>query len=153
MHKTIRNSFLLILVLATISCKQRPRTNPFGSEKIDNNSGTQISDKHNASNSLDWAGTYRGTLPCADCEGIATELTLNQDNTYWLKTSYLGKGVSEFEEKGTFSWNEAGNTITLSGAKNKPSQYFVAENKVIQFDMAGNKITGSLSENYILKKH
>jgi len=153
MYKTVlKNLFVAILMLATISCGQRPKSITSDSEKIDTNPRVQNSDEHNSSNSLDWAGTYRGTLPCADCEGIKTELILNQDYSYTFKTSYIGKVDQPSVETGTFAWNEAGNTITLSGAKNRPSQYFVAENKVIQLDMDGNKISGSLSENYILKK-
>jgi len=152
MKNTFRLIIILTLFVAVISCGHGAKKVTPVPEKADANLVIPATDQHNASNSLDWQGTYRGTLPCADCEGIETELTINQDNTYELKTSYLGKGDQTFEEKGTFSWNEAGNTITLSEAKNRPSQYFVAENKVIQLDMAGNKITGSLSEYYILKK-
>ena len=31
---------------------------------------------HNSRNALDWAGTYEGVLPCADCPGIQTRLSL-----------------------------------------------------------------------------
>ena len=31
-------------------------------------------------------GTYEGTLPAADCEGIKTMLVINADKTYTLKT-------------------------------------------------------------------
>ena len=46
-------------------------------------------DGHNAQNSLDWAGTYEGTLPCADCPGIKTTITLKDDNTYTISEEYL----------------------------------------------------------------
>jgi uncharacterized lipoprotein NlpE involved in copper resistance len=152
MIKTIRQTIFLTLAIAVISCGQPAKRAHTISETADKNMVAPATDQHNASNSLDWAGVYLGTLPCADCEGIESELTLNQDNTYLLKTRYLGKSEQSFEEKGTFIWNEAGNTITLSEAKNRPTQYFMGENKVIQLDMDGNKITGSLSDNYILKK-
>jgi len=152
MIKTIRQTIFLTLAIAVISCGQPAKKAHTISETADTNLVIPATDQHNASNSLDWPGTYRGTLPRADCEGIETELTINQDSTYVLKTRYLGKADQPFEEMGTFSWNVAGNTITLSEAKNRPSQYFVAENTVIQLDMDGNKITGSLSNNYILKK-
>jgi NlpE N-terminal domain len=45
-----------------------------------------------------------------------------------------------------------GSIITLTGIKNKPNEYFVGENKLIQLDIDGNKITGSLADKYILKK-
>ena len=107
---------------------------------------------HNSANSLDWQGTYKGTLPCADCPGILTELKLNNDNTYILKTKYMGKDSIAQEETGNFSWNKEGNTITLTTARNRSGQYLVAENKITQLDRSGNKITGVLAENYVLTK-
>ena len=35
-----------------------------------------IPDMHTTMNSLDWDGTYTGILPCADCKGIETNITL-----------------------------------------------------------------------------
>lgn len=37
----------------------------------------------------DIAGTYEGTLPCADCPGIKTTLKINDDTTYDLRSEYL----------------------------------------------------------------
>ena len=107
---------------------------------------------HNSFNSLNWNGTYKGELPCADCEGIKTEITLYTDKTFLIKVNYLGKDEKVLEEKGGFLWNSEGNTITLSGLKNKPNQYFIAENILLQLDMSGNKITGNLADKYILLK-
>ena len=42
---------------------------------------TAIDSTHNAQNSLDWNGTYKGVLPCADCAGIEKEITLYKDQT------------------------------------------------------------------------
>jgi copper homeostasis protein (lipoprotein) len=108
--------------------------------------------EHNSANSLDWNGTYQGIVPCASCEGIKTTLVLNQDFSYVLSTQYLGKSEEIFEVKGTFKWNEAGNTITLDGIKDTPNQFFVGENTLIQLDMSGNRITGDLADKYMLSK-
>jgi len=102
--------------------------------------------------SLDWNGTYTGTIPCADCQGIETSLTLNKDKTYLLRTKYLGKGDTFLEKSGNFAWNAAGSTITLAGINNAPSQYLVGEGKLFQLDMSGKRITGDLAEKYVLKK-
>ena len=102
--------------------------------------------------SIDWNGTYTGTIPCADCAGIETWLTLNKDKSYLLKTKYLGKSDTFNEQSGNFTWNAAGSTITLTGIKNAPSQYLVGEGRLFQLDMAGNRITGNLAEKYELKK-
>lgn len=107
---------------------------------------------HNSANSLDWNGTYTGTLPCADCEGILTTITLNPDKTFVIITTYKGKSDKAIEEKGSFTWNEAGNTITITRLQDRPTQYQVGENKLTQLDMSGNKITGSLADKYVLVK-
>jgi uncharacterized lipoprotein NlpE involved in copper resistance len=102
--------------------------------------------------SLDWNGTYKGMIPCADCEGIETWLTLNLDKTYLLKTKYKGKSESVQENSGKFNWNSAGSIITLGGVVNAPNQYLVGEGKLFQLDMSGKRITGNLSGNYELTK-
>lgn len=119
-----------------------------------NKINTGFEDHHTAQNSLDWNGTYSGVLPCADCEGIETELTLNPDNTYKLTTSYLGKQDSGTNTlKGKFEWN--GNFVNLLGIKKgeRPITYKVEENRIRQMDMQGKEIKGSLAQNYILTKN
>lgn len=105
-------------------------------------------------NSMDWQGTYTGIVPCADCAGIFTQITLNADNTYGLQTQYVGKSDSISSFDGTFQWNDAGNIVTLSGLKEKsmPSAYQVDNNKLTQLDMDGNIITGDSASNYGLTK-
>jgi copper homeostasis protein (lipoprotein) len=102
--------------------------------------------------SLDWEGTYSGVLPCADCEGIATTIRLSPDRTYRMTTVYRGKREEPFVKEGTFAWNVQGNKITLSGMEHGPSQYLVGENILFQLDLEGNRISGSLAENYMLRK-
>jgi heat shock protein HslJ len=110
-------------------------------------------DAHNSQTALDWQGTYKGIMPCADCEGIETELILTKDLTFVIQTKYLGKGEAKvFEEKGNFIWDKTGGSISLLGLKGRPSQYKVGENKLIQLDMQGNAITGQLAEKYVLIK-
>jgi heat shock protein HslJ len=106
----------------------------------------------NSRNSLDWAGTYSGTVPCADCEGIATLLTINDDGSYVLQTQYLGKSDELFVAEGQFDWQEDGNHIVLLGIENGPSIYQVGENHLRQRDMEGKPITGDLADNYMLRK-
>ncbi len=111
-----------------------------------------VVDAHNAKNSLDYLGTYKGVLPCADCPGIETEIVLNKDETYVKKTKYLEKGDKVFEELGDFTWLEDGNTMSLEGIDTAPTLYFVSENKLIALDQEGNKIEGDLAKNYELTK-
>lgn len=114
-------------------------------------SGAVYSDPaHNARNSLDWVGAYRGVLPCADCAGIETVVILADDGTYSTHSQYRGKGDPAFSEQGRFTWNEAGNTVTLAGQQ--PVQYFVGENRLTRLALDGSRVSGALAENYVLTK-
>jgi len=149
-NKLINIGFACI-ALFLVSCNSSS-TNPEAGDSSQDTNDSIVIDGHNSANSLDVEGTYKGILPCANCEGIETEIALNKDLTFVKKSKYLGKDNKVFEENGSFSWNPAGNTITLSGIKNAPNQYFVGENKLQQLDMEGRKITGDLAEKYILTK-
>ncbi len=151
MTKSFLITAIAISVFILLSCTQSSKNQNTSTEKptvID----STFSDGHNSSNSLDVDGEYIGTLPCADCEGIKTTIKLNTDKSYVKQTSYLGKDGKVFEDKGFYSWNSEGNTITLIGVTNAPNQYFVGENMLIQLDMEGNRITGNLSDKYVLRK-
>ncbi|MDD2739070.1 MAG: copper resistance protein NlpE, partial [Methylomonas lenta] len=111
-------------------------------------------DAHHAHDSLDWPGIYNGFLPCADCAGIKTSLALNKNNSYVLITQYVGKSPRDFVEKGKYVWSEEANTITLTPRKSGTiHQYFVGEDMLIQLDKDGNRITGKLADNYILRRN
>jgi len=112
-----------------------------------------VPDEHTAQNALDWAGRYAGHLPCADCEEIETELTLNNDLSYVL-IDVVKKNNNTLADtlNGRFSWH--GNKVTLEGipANSRPSAFKVEENRVRQLDMDGKLITGDLAQHYILTK-
>jgi uncharacterized lipoprotein NlpE involved in copper resistance len=111
-------------------------------------------DEHTSQNSLDWAGTYKGILPCADCEGIEQEITINDDNTFSIKETYLGKTKdNKFTDAGTTTWNKEGNIITtITKDKSRTTSYFVGERKLTQLDKDNKEITGPLAKNYILNQ-
>lgn len=107
-------------------------------------------DEHNAKNSLDYAGTYRGTLPTASGEGMEVTLILT-DSTYSKSVSYVGKMGAAIVNQGKYVWAEDGTVVTLEGV-DAPNQYFVGENVLFQLDTEGKKIEGELAELYQLKK-
>ena|SRR5690554_8196743 len=84
-HLHMKTAFAFAaLAFAIISCNNKiNKINP------------EFADHHTAQNSLDWQGTYSGVLPCADCSGMETQLTLNEDHTYVLTDTYLGETDSE----------------------------------------------------------
>ncbi|WP_300689997.1 copper resistance protein NlpE [Chryseobacterium sp.] len=101
-------------------------------------------------NALDWAGTYDATVPCADCPGIKTLLTLNNDRTFSITEEYIDRN-SKNQDKGPFTWDNTGSIITLKG-KTANYQYKVGENILIQLDMDGKEINGPNQDLYIFKK-
>jgi heat shock protein HslJ len=114
-----------------------------------------FTDSHNSANTLDWKGTYKNTIPEVGYSGTVTEITLDTAQKYIIKKIYLDKGAQPAkgtEESGNFSWNKAGNTITLLGITNQPNTFFVGENRLWELDKKGNKITGSDADKYILNK-
>ena len=155
----MKRNFKLLLIIAVAISTTYACTNK--SKNSDNSSTdtTEVSqefkDEHTAKNSLDWSGIYSGVLPCADCEGIETELIINEDGTYSLATSYMGEKNPATETiKGNFVWREDGNSVKLEGIEEGTrSPYFkVEENKVRYLDMEGNKIEGELESFYTLTK-
>lgn len=131
-----------ILLLSFTACKKEEKT-----VVVEENT-TQVVDAHNAQNSLDWAGSYFGTLPCASCAGIETQITLNDDGTFTKSTHYIDTEYNEVEEvQGNFSWSADGNIVTLD-----ENEYKVAENQLIMLDHEGKEITDDLAEYYILTK-
>ena len=133
-----RFTLLATMIIALSACAPVPHT-PAG-----------VAAEHNARIALDWAGRYQGVLPCADCEGISVIVTLADNGTYVTRQQYLGKRGSISEEKGRFSWNPAGNTVTLGHSD--PTHYFVAENRLIRLAPDGSRITGALADLYVLTK-
>ena len=106
----------------------------------------------NSADSPDWTGVYQGVLPCADCDGLVTTLTLNKDKTFKRVMVYKGKSDQAFEESGKFTWDNTGSVVMLQGFTGSPSYYKVGENQVMQLDLQGKAVEGELAEMYILKK-
>lgn len=142
MRKTALLYFLFLLLIA--AC-----TTPRDTEET-----TYTTDMHNSQNSLDWAGVYEGIIPCASCEGIETKIRINYDLTYEMARVYVGKNDSIFTKEGTFTWTEDGGSIILDNIPEGEAarKYMVGENLLFQLDLDGNRITGELSDRYILRK-
>ncbi|WP_338378525.1 copper resistance protein NlpE N-terminal domain-containing protein [uncultured Flavobacterium sp.] len=139
----------LMITLSFTSCKKDVEMDN-DEVAVDSTAVEMVSDDHNAMNSLDYQGTYVGSLPCADCESIETILILT-DGSYIRETVYKGKSKEIFNESGNIEWNKEGNTITLVGL-NTPNQYFVGENILFHLDVNGKRIEGDLASKYELKK-
>lgn len=107
-------------------------------------------------NALDWFGRYEGTLPCASCPGIETEIELTKEYTYALKQTYLEqeKGEkNEFTEKGKIVFSKDGSYITLEPdeVSNLPTKsvFFIGEGYMYQVSAVGDR---EFKEIYKLNK-
>ncbi|MFA7326647.1 MAG: copper resistance protein NlpE [Candidatus Kapaibacterium sp.] len=95
-------------------------------------------DSQNNLNSLDWVGTYIGTLPCDDCKEIQKRITLYEDMTYEIRTEYIGsKTPTDLIQNGVFEWSKDGSYITLKiDIPNlKPFKYKINENTLISLNI------------------
>ncbi|MEN9919779.1 MAG: hypothetical protein RL662_2215 [Bacteroidota bacterium] len=148
MRKIVILSVATLLVACNANTSSPKNDQTADTSKVEN--VTPPSDVHNAKNSLDYKGTYKGTLPTASGSGMEVTVVL-ADSTYTKEVKYVDKKDKAISTKGSYTWNEQGTTITLVG-EDKPNQYFVEENALRHLDMEGNKITGDMEAMYILKK-
>lgn len=88
---------------------------------------------HSSRNALDWAGTYEGMLPCADCPGIKTRLTLRQDGSYEISRVYIDRNPKPFVEQGRFAWLPGGNAVKLEG-QGGSQRFAVGEGRLALLD-------------------
>lgn len=110
-----------------------------------------VVDMHTSEISLDWAGVYEGTMPCADCEGIETVVELKDDNTFTATYTYMGEDEYTVSNEGMFTWDESGQVVTLV-AEEDTKQFKVGENHITLLGEDGEVNTGELAEFYVLKK-
>ena len=117
------------------------------------NNETIVPDMHTSEISLDWAGTYSGSLPCSSCAELETELTLNSDNTYVLTQRDFSREKESKITEGKFTWKE--NIIVLENMPKEfdSNSFKVEEGRIRMLDKAGNKITGDSENNYLLSKN
>lgn len=139
--RPILGLFLLLTVAACAS--PRPQGSDFVSE---------ARNMHNSRNALDWPGVYHGVLPCADCEGIETRVSLQQDGGFERTTRYLGKGDRVFSERGRFEWDADGRRVLTRAGDGGTQWYQVGEGRLFHLDRNGQRIGGELAERYVLDK-
>lgn len=146
---------ILALLISSGGCKNaQPVTKTDSSDKSTQNTEVvvAIDSAHNSQNALDWPGQYKGTVPCADCEGIEVSLAIQEDGAYYRTFNYLGKSTEPVFERGKFQWSAAGNHIRLQLPNSLVQWYQVGEDVLYHLDINGKRIEGDLADNYILRK-
>ncbi len=137
----IRIFVLLSTLLALASCIDRKT-----------GSATVSSETKTASAAADQAvcGIYTGTLPAADCPGIAVMLTLCDDGSYTRRSEYLERDAV-YDEKGRFNIDQE--QLTLYPDKDASVNFYrIEKNRLRMLDSQQQPITGALAEYYVLTR-
>ena len=137
---------IAVLAFTLMSC-----TNQSSKNEDATTDDQTVVDMHTSEISLDWAGVYEGTMPCADCEGIETVVELKDDNTFTATDTYMGEDEYTVSNEGMFTWDESGQVVTLV-AEEDTKQFKVGENHITLLGEDGEVNTGELAEFYVLKK-
>lgn len=148
-----KTALVLALGLVIVSCTKKETTTTTQTTNdtlVQQDTLTTKSDGHNAQNALDWAGTYEATLPCADCPGIKTTVSLNQNGTFTYVSEYLDSDT-KIENTGEIMWHDNGSVVHLKG-KDIDTKLKVVENGLVGLDTNGDEMTGPLKDHYNYKK-
>jgi heat shock protein HslJ len=140
MKTTLINILLLACALWFSACKSS-----------NDSTAKPLSDGQNKKGTAGWPGMYQGVLPCADCQGIQTTLSLFPDNKYQISRVYLGKSEEVFRSNGAFTSDTKLNIIRLErSATEGPSSYKLQEGSLFQLDMNEKVIAGDMASRYKL---
>jgi len=99
-------------------------------------------------------GVFYGFLPCKDCNGIKTTLSLKQHDNYLLVTQPARESSREYYEKGKYSWNEENHTVILTPRNGSGIRQYHIENEatLVQLSSGGARMTGDEADRYILRR-
>ena len=146
MNKSVL-SVSLLLALAGCSCSNQ-------AEKQDENqTEDDLTKVERHFEEFHIEGIYDGTFPAADCDGIRTQLVLNHDNTYTLRSEYLGHKGATLQTHGTY--HILGDmVIELHADSSKVNTYYKILNnhQLMLSDADGTLNHGALTQYYILTK-
>ncbi len=148
--KSIPSLFLLAIIIYSCQTQPSSASDPSLVETKPSAESTLVKPKK----SVKWSGTYTGTIPCDHCEGITIWLTLNPNETFELKTSYLGLNDARDEIfTGKFTWEKENSQISLNGLiGGYPGKFRLEENQLWYLDENGNFYQGPNSKHYLLEK-
>lgn len=104
--------------------------------------------------SLEFRGIFYGYLPCGDCDGIKTTLSLKQHSNYLLVTQSAKESTREFYEKGKYTWDDKKQIVVLTPKKGgAKARYFRIKDSatLLQLDENGAPAADN-SDRYILRR-
>ncbi|WP_448886515.1 envelope stress response activation lipoprotein NlpE [Citrobacter telavivensis] len=134
MKKTLLSAMAAFTLFALIGCNNR--------SDVDVIQPTQVAELKPMQQS------WRGILPCADCEGIETSLFLEKDGTWVMNERYQGvrEEPSSFASYGT--WARTADKLVLTDSQGEKSYYRAKGDALEMLDREGNPIESQF--NYTL---
>jgi len=100
-----------------------------------------------------FAGTFSGTLPCADCPGIDTTIVLVGDGSYTLDETYKDKPDGNHKGDGNWTAEDSGTRLRLDpNSKSDEDRLFeiVGKNQIRMLGKDGAPVDSKL--NYSLTR-
>lgn len=150
MIKILKTILFLAICMNVISCQEDSEpTKDTTVEKVIQD------DPHldtNQVNKASFLGTYKGILPCADCSGIETMITLRGDSSYVIVSKFLDSELSPmpFEDGGTFTIGN--DRLILTDKGGETWNYAVEKGSLLQIDKQGNPLVNTNVDSYRLNK-
>ncbi len=107
------------------------------------------------SESQKYHGVFLGLLPCKDCDGIKTTLSLKNRNNYLLVTQPAKASAREYFEKGKYTWDDETQIVTLTSRKDSTiRKYRIKDETLIQLSSDGTPLkTTQKKTSYVLRKN
>lgn len=155
----MKKTLLLITLLAGVAaCSQTPSQAPIApvvpeetkpqvqtpklvENEVLNDMGTQALATDFGHIFIDRDMTFKGTLPCDTCQGIAYQLNILQDGRFEARQDYQSTPEVNLV-KGTWLLEERTLHLLSQSAK-LPSFQFVSNNKLVRLDEAGKPVVSS----------
>ncbi len=126
MKSSITRAIAAVIFAALLAACAPAGDKPAATEQTAAAEQTAATERTPATGPLGSPASFRGTLPCADCPGIETTLSLRADGVYVLRERYLGKPDGEFNpalDIGRYTLDATADRLVLRGGREAPLFY------------------------------
>ena len=140
---------LILILLGALAFNQAMAA----SEKDTVEKATAIPQEHK--NHAKYHGVFYGVLPCKDCVGTKTTLSLKNKNNYLIVTQPAKNSAREYYEKGKYTWDDETQIVTLTSRKNSAIRKYQINNESTLTELSPKGIplkTSQKNTSYVLRQ-